>query len=59
VLRLGDNRQEDETHLRHASLVGLEEEPVHVGHLHLVVIKEQQLSDSTSAPENGFFFFFV
>jgi hypothetical protein len=37
--------------------VGLEEEPVHVGHLHLVIIKEQQLPDSTPAPENGFFSF--
>jgi hypothetical protein len=37
--------------------VGLEEEPVHVGHLHLVVIKEQQLPDSTSAPENRLFSF--
>jgi hypothetical protein len=56
---LKEKRNEEETHLRHASLVGLEEEPVHVGHLHLIVIKEQQLSDSTSEQENRFFSFLL
>ncbi len=41
-------------HLREAGLMGLEKEAVHVGHLHLVVVEEQQLADPTSVQRKFF-----
>ena len=41
--RMGGKGLRAATHLRQAGLVRLEEETVHVGHLHFVIVEEEQL----------------